>query len=203
MSIWIAIWFLIALFILGTFGWTVLLLTKQTKAWKSYADKFKLNYTKPPSLLKSPTIGGEIDGFSVTIYSEEQVSPDNRGPRYRNVVLIGCPFSPATGGIIATPYFSPFVATLETPETFVPDFAGWNSSLLFRVQNADSLKEYMTQDRLKLLHSFMATKNAETLFIFNQQDSFLRLETADPLSDASKLESLVNKMLSIGKAMKP
>lgn len=181
----------------------MLLLTKQSKAWKAYATKFKLNYSKPPSILKSPTIGGEIDGFSVTIYSEEQMAPDNRGTRYRNIVLIGCPFSPSTGGIIATPYFAPFVATLETPETFTPDFQGWNEGLLFRVQKADALKDYMTQDRLKLLHSFMATKNAETLFIFNQQDSFLRLETADPLSDASKLESLVNKMISIGKAMKP
>ena len=45
-------------------------------------------------------------------------------------------------------------------------------------------------------------KNTTAMFVFNEKDTFLRLETSNPMIEADKIESLINKMVNLANVLK-
>lgn len=69
--------------------------------------------------------------------------------------------------------------------------------------NAAALTPHMTAERVKVLQALLGMKNADPMVIFNEQTLFLRLETADPLANLPKLETLLNKLFTVIDTLRP
>ncbi len=204
MNIWIFLWLIIAIIILGSTSWAYLLVFRQKQVWASYAKKYALVFTKG-SLLSPPQVRGIIKGdLTLTLYTEEQVTPDGRNQRYRNVVLIEAPWGIAGGGAIAAaPPLKLFISQLKLKDELALDGQNWPSGTLFRSQNKDLLAPWMTPERVKVIQALLVIKNADPLIIFDDKTLFIRLETADPLVDEVKLDKLVQKLVMIVGTLKP
>lgn len=202
MAFWFLIWIFLAVFVFGMFFWSLNILFRQKRAWTSFANKNSLR-VEPGPLLASAAVKGFVKGFDVTLYSEEQSADSGRGRRFRTVIQIDLAKPMATGGVVASPDMKVFVNSLNLPNTFEPDLEGWNKNIVIAVQDADKIKPYFTPDRLRSLNGLMSMKVYNVIFIFDLQNSYLRLETPDPLSDEVKLDKLVQKLVEQAKILQP
>ncbi|MES2728584.1 MAG: hypothetical protein V4621_00610 [Pseudomonadota bacterium] len=203
-NIWVVIWALIAIIILGSSGWSYWLLFRQKNTWAALSRKYSMTFVRG-GLSSPPEAKGLMrKDLLVTLYTEQQALRDGRSQRYRNVILIEAPFGLPGGGAVATaPALKAYIMQQKLKEDFTPDAPQWPKEALFRTLNAALLAPNMTPDRLKVLQTLLNMPNADTMVIFNEQTLFLRLETADPLADLKKLENLLNKLFTVVDTLRP
>lgn len=193
LNFWFLIWVFLAVFITGIFLWSAQILFRQKKTWGDFAKKHKLN-ARSIALMKSPIVSGDFRGFNIHLYSEEQPTEDQRGRRFRTILQVELPPMPVAG-IVASSRSHAFANGLvDLNEVYVPEFPGWDSSLLIKTANVELLKPYLTDERLRALLSLLTIKTFNALYIFDKTAGFLRLETPDPLYDMQKLERLLSKV---------
>jgi hypothetical protein len=193
LNFWFLIWVFLAVFISGIFLWSLQILIRQKKTWGDFGRKHKLN-VRTPALMKSPVVSGEFRGFLIQLYSEEQPTEDQRSKRFRTILQIEMPAMPVEG-IVASQKNHAFAnGLLDLTETYVPEFPGWESSILVKTSNTEILKSYLTDERLRAMQALMTIKTVSALYIFDRTTGFLRFETPDPLYDAQKLERLLSKI---------
>ena len=205
MNIWILVWAIIAIIILGSSGWSYILLFRQKQAWAALARKHNMTFVRG-GLSSPPEAKGVMrKDLQVTLYTEQQALRDGRSQRYRNVILIEAPFGlPGGGAVAVSPALKAYIMQQKLKEDFVPaDAASWPKDALFRTLDAAALTPHMTPERIKVLQALLGMKNADPMVIFNEQTLFLRLETADPLADLSKLETLLNKLFTVVETLRP
>lgn len=203
---WFFIWFLLSLFVLGVFGWSLLILEAQKKAWRSYAKKYGMEY-RTGRFMDSPALAGRIDKRRVFIYTNAKQTADLRGQRFVTVIEIEMGHGiPAGGGLFATADMAPLADQFNFSDTFVP-MAGakndWNSAYLVRCRDTKAVEAYLTPARQKILHTIFSMKNAAALFVFDEHEAVLRVETADPLRDPERLEKIVTQFLSAIQKLAP
>ena len=202
LNIWIFIWSVLAVFILGIFLWSIEVLFKQKKAWKDLSKKLKLNY-KSTALLQSPIVEGYYGDYHVTLYSEEQPTNDSSRRQFRTVLLIGLAQGFPTGAAIATNGRREFVENLKIEEVHKPDVKGWNGSTIFHTQDDKTISAYMNKARYDSLSKLMGLKNKECIFIFDDTEMFYRMETPDPLTDVATIEKMIAKFTKECDVLRP
>jgi hypothetical protein len=193
--VWIFIWALVSIFILGVFGWSVQILLLQKAAWKTYARKMKLNYQEGRGILSSPILSGSLGPYGFALFSEEIQTADARGRRFNTVIEIALRQSMPMTGVIGTESMAPAINALAIQQTMSPADPDWNNAWLIRTDNMKAMEQFLTKDRIETLKRLFRMKILAALFIFDQTDSVLRLETADPLSDAARLEKIVKSLI--------
>lgn len=204
MNIWIFVWAIIAIIILGSSGWSYILLFRQKQAWAALARKYNMNFVRG-GLSSPPEAKGVMHkDLQVTLYTEQQALRDGRSQRYRNVILIEAPFGlPGGGAVAVSPALKAYIMQQKLKDEFTPDSANWPKDALFRTLNTAALTPHMTAERVKVLQALLGMKNADPMVIFNEQTLFLRLETADPLANLPKLETLLNKLFTVIDTLRP
>lgn len=204
MNIWIFLWLIVAIIILGSSSWAYLLLFRQKAVWAEFARKHKLTFTNN-GWLQAPQVRGVMHkNLTLTLYTEQQVAADGRNQRYRNVVLVEAPWGIKGGGAVAaSPLLRNFINNLKLPGALPLEGKNWPNGTLFHTQNVALLEAHMTPERTKLVQTLLGMKNADPMVLFDDDTFFIRLETADPLIDAAKLEKLLGKLFTIADAMKP
>jgi hypothetical protein len=198
LNIWFMIWVFVAVFILGTSVWSFYILFQQKKAWDIFAKKFNLEFV-PSAVFKSPLVRGMFRDCYVDIFSDRQLSGNERVPGMRTVFQLKLKAPMATEGVVASGTFRNFVNGLLLKDLYVPDSEGWNKDIYIRVQNMDSIKPYFTKERLAVFNSLMSIKNSPALLIFSDTETILRIESADPFSDVDKLERFLIKITDASK----
>ncbi len=191
---WIFIWVLISVFVLGVFFWSVQILQQQKKAWAAYANKMGLAY-ESPSFMAPPLVRGFINDYEVNLTTDVQQTNDVRGQRYVTGIEVNMGAGMPTAAAIGTQELEPFINSLTMKEDYKPDFKEWDESFIIRTREKAVIKDYLTDERLKILKTFFSMSNSAVLFFFDEEDCVLRIETSDPMRDVAHLEKIMNNII--------
>lgn len=199
---WIFIWCLVTIFVVGVSLWSFIILRQQKKSWEKFSKKHKFSYTAG-RLMDSPYMNGRIDGLPVNFYTDTQTSVEARSSRYVSVVEVemgeGLPIVAA----LATEKMHGFVNGLTLTKNVEFEHEGWNESYIARTDNAKKLQKYFTKKRLDTLVKLFTMKGATILFFCDEVDAVLRIETSDPLRDPEKMERIVMRLVRDMKVLMP
>ncbi len=194
------LWVFIAVFILGTSLWSFYILLKQKKGWEAFAKKHEFHFS-PVSFQKSPYLRGLFNGFEVIVFSDYQLGQDERKQRLRTVFQILFKTPTGTEAVIVSPDFRNFVNGLSLPETYVPEFDGWNKDIIIRARNIEAIKSYLNKDRLTALNALLGIKGSPVAVLFGDAESALRVESTDPFSSPEKMERFLSKLTEAAKVI--
>ncbi len=192
--IWILLYICLAGFVIGLFVWTTRVLFQQKKAWRAYAKKYKLT-CENNSFFSSAYVHGILGDNRINVFSEEQLSPDGRGTRFRSVIELMRESPVPTRAALASGDLVALVSEIEDmAHSYTPVSDSWNATWAAKTDEKSVLKRYLTEQRLQALQSVFKIKNTSSIFIFDGEDALLRFETGDPLHDPRKLDKIVKKM---------
>lgn len=201
MNIWFMLWVFVAVFIFGIFFWSMSILFQQKKAWALFAQRAGLQFIKG-QIFKSAVVRGAYREIPLNIFSEEQGSADKRSRRFRTIIQFELkPGMPIEGVITSAEGRSFASGLLDLTETVTPDVPGWDHTILIKTKDAEILKAYLTPDRYKSLLTLLTIKSLGCIFIFDRTATFLRFESADPFTDAEKLDRLCAKIVEHAKVL--
>lgn len=188
---WIFIWLIFSLFILGVFAWSMQTLYRQKQVWKVFAAKMNLTYQPGQNFLSSPSITGAIGPYGFSLHTERIPTPDLRGERFSMIVEFALRQGIPAFGAAGTPGVIPAIEALDLPQVFVPADTDWNPAWVIRTRNAKVVEAYLTQPRLDVLKKIFRMKILSGMFVFDTPDAVIRVETYDPLDDLDRLEKIV------------
>ena len=196
MSIWVFLWLVLSIVLLGATFWSTWILIQQKQAWKSYALKNGLRYTSG-RFFESPQVEGIVDGYTVSLFSATQMNEDSRKNRQRTVVEVKLNASMVYGLGAGTPEMLPFLKTLDVLSPHdVKGRTGWNNNNALLSVNADVIDAYLTEDRFKALCSVLSIPKADVLVLMEEESAVVRVETANPLEDEKRLEGVLQKLFA-------
>lgn len=202
MNIWFMLWVFLTVFVVGIFLWSTVILLRQKRAWEVFAKRHQMAYS-PNGFFRSPAMRGSLRGFMTTIFSEEQVTEEAKGRKFRTVVQMELAGGMRTQGVVTSPELRPFAAIMRLKIDVLPDLPEWNKGIVFQAGVPELLSGYLTPERVKLLNTIMSSKNIGCIFVFNETETMLRFETPDPLDDPEKVERFMTKALETARILSP
>ncbi len=192
---WIFLWFVASAFILGVFGWSLVILQQQKRAWSAFAQKHNLSYI-PGKVVDAPAMKGAIYGYQIAFFPDFQASQDARNQRLITTLEFDLGEPVLVRGIVSTADYAGFVAEQEMNNSFDIDLPGWDKTRIVRTNQVEAFKKYLTADRLEFLNSVMAMKNSTALIYCDDDRAVLHIETTDPIRNAERFEKIVQKITS-------
>ena len=190
---WIFLWFVASAFILGVFGWSLVILQQQKRAWSSFAQKHNLSYV-PGKIVEAPAMKGSIYGYQVAFFPDYQATQDQRNQRLITTLEFDLGAPVYVRGIISTANYAGFVAEQDLHGSFEIDHPGWDKTRIVRTDDVERFRAYLTADRLEFLNSLMTMKNSTALMYCDDDRAILHIETTDPIRDAARFEKIVQKI---------
>lgn len=184
----------------GLFGWSFHILLRQKQAWAQFARKHDLTLT-PGRLFSSSSVAGYFKSYPLYIYSEEQAVNQTGTRRFRTIIQMDLPAPMPAPGIIASHDGANFVNSLGLKESVTPDVSSWNKNIIFKTDNPEALKSYVTEERAKSLNALMSIKTIACILIFDENNTYLRFETPDAFDNADKLDRFVTKAAEHAKVL--
>ncbi|MCI5060563.1 MAG: hypothetical protein MRY79_05780 [Alphaproteobacteria bacterium] len=196
MSIWLFLWVVLSIILLGATAWSTWILIQQKQAWRSYAAKHGLTYM-PGRFFESPQMEGVIEGYNVSFFSATQMHEDSRKNRQRTVLQLNIN-NPMVNGLGAgTPEMLPFLKTLDILSAHdLKGREGWNASNALFSVHPEKIEAYLTPERLKALASILSIPNADILVLIEEEGGAVRIETGNPLESEKTVDALVKKLLA-------
>lgn len=199
---WIALWIFISAFIIGIALWSMQILRQQKRAWSAFARKYNYDYD-PGKLMESPRINAVINHMKVALYTDVQRVNDVRGERYVTIIEITMGGGMPTGAVITTPEWQAFVDSLTFSQDYTPDNANnWKPSYIIKTHDVQTLRSYLTKERVHALEKLFAMKNSMSLFFFDEQEAVLRVETSDPLRDPRHIEKIMKRLTEVANILR-
>ena len=193
---WIFLWIVVSCFILGTFFWSVRVLFQQKAAWKAFAQKMGLSYITQKGWLVSPSVSGSIGKYGFSLISEPQGTNDQRGVRYNTVIEFGLHQGLPSVGAIGTQKMNVILDQLIAKQGVSVSDSDWDVTWFIRATRPNVVQAYLTPARIEVLKKIFRLKTLGALFLFNESEGILRIETADPMVDAERLEKIVRGILA-------
>ncbi len=194
MSIWFVLWVLLSIALVVFMGWTLLIAYRQKKVWKDYAGKKKLRY-KPKGFMSAPEMNGVLEGYTVSLFTGEHIATDMKGGRKLTAVELHLKsempvsLAVASGGLVS------LVQGFGIGGEVKPDYPDWDEAYIAVSESPTVLKEYLTQERLKILTTLMKIRNIWLIFVVRGDTVLLRLDTPEPLDSAEKLDKLMRQII--------
>ena len=192
---WLFLWFLLSVVILGTTVWSTIILVQQKQAWKEYAQKKGLVFTAN-KFLEPCSMEGVIDSiYQLSFFTATQVKEDSRKNRQITVLQVNVESAFTQPIAMGTTEMHLFIQSLEDTKPFKVENKSWSKDYLVRVNNSESAGSYLTDERLKILDGVLKMPNADILIILNEKEGIFRFETSNPLKDAKQIDSIVTKLI--------
>lgn len=197
------IWLALSGFVFVIYGWSLFVLFQQKKAWKLFAEKNKMQYDGGKMTLP-PSMTGYFSGYRVYMYTDTVQTQDMRGQRYVCVIEVELGQGMFVSTAIATKEMAPFILSLDALRQEVkPQSRNWDDSYIIRTRNASLIKRYLTEDRLKSLHSLFGMKSSSAIFFFDDIEAVFRIQTSDPMRDADKIKRILTRITKQLEILKP
>lgn len=196
MNVWLILWAILAISLVVFMVWTFSILMRQKRAWQLYAEKRKLRY-KPNSLMDSPEIDGVIGEHTVSLFASEHDTPDARGVRKLTAVEINLNSKMPVDGGVASGGMIPILKLLKLKQEYLPKHSDWKKSYVASSNSRNVMAAYLTDDRIAGLCEVMEIENAWGILVFKDDAMLLRIDIADPLHSAKRLDELVKSMLKV------
>lgn len=194
------VWFLISAVLIGATVWSASILLKQKRAWESFAKKHRLVFEKG-RFFSSPTVSGHMEGFRVALFAAERQALDVRQRRMLTAMEITFPAGLIDGGAVGTEEMLPFLNSLGALHPYMPENASWDKSLHFYARNDDTIKTWLTDERVAHIMAIVGTKNSDNLLMFDDTQALIRIETRDPLADSDKMEKALLRLIKHAKGL--
>lgn len=202
MWFWLIIWILLSAFLLTVFGWSMVILYQQKKAWAAFGKKYGMEY-HAGKMTGPPLLAGKLGNYKISLFTDAQRTNDVRGQRFVTVVEIEMGSGMPTAAAIATKEYAAFISTLDLDETWSPDDKDWAASHVIKTRSAERLVTYLTPERLKVLKVLFAKKNSISLLFFDENQSVLRIETSDPLRNPEHMEKITSQLIGLADKLRP
>lgn len=200
MSIWIIIWLLISAVLIYFTVWTFVIVLKQKHTWQEFAKENKLRL-KSAGMLTPARISGIYKGFSIYVFPCEHMVQDGRGVRKMTAIEVRLKRPIPVNGAIGNGIMASIIQDLTYPEEYKPKEKFWDHEFIIRTDNAKAVEQYLTEKRLKAVMRVGKIKNVSTIFVFEGDDTILRLDTSDPLHSKKKLASLIDKAIESARVL--
>lgn len=201
MSFWFFLWMVLCGALIYFFGWTNLILYKQKKAWRSYAEKLRLRYASS-SLLASPEIKGSVDGYSVALFTDEHPSGDGRTNRKLTAIELDLHSEFPMKGVAASGGMVAHIQNhLSYKHEIKPKQKGWKPTYMVQSENGEAMERYLNTARAKALLSLMEMPNVWVVFLFQDNATLLRLDTPEPLDHPAKIDKVIKQMIKVAKIL--
>lgn len=192
---WLFLWFILSVVILGTTMWSTIILVQQKQAWKEYAQKKGLVFTAN-KFLEPCSMEGVIDSiYQLSFFTATQVKEDSRKNRQITVMQVNVENAFTQPIAMGTTEMHLFIQSLEETKAFKIENESWSKDYLVRVNNSESAENYLTNERLKILDGILKMPNADILIVLNEKEGIFRFETSNPLKDAKQIDSIITKLI--------
>lgn len=199
---WVLLWIIVSVFVIGIFFWNFQILMQRKSAWKKFADRHKLEYTSN-SLMQSPSVTGMLSGLRIYLYEDVQQTDDITGQRFVTSIDVDLGEGFPTGAALATREYKEFLSALNFRDTYTINENFREKEYIVRARSAKALKEFMTEERIKIIENLFSMKNSIVLFFFDELEAIMHIETTDPLVDIAHIEKIFKKVLTISKRIMP
>jgi hypothetical protein len=193
-SIWILLWLALSAIILGASGWSSYILFRQKEAWRSLSEKHKLTYTGG-RFMGPPSLEGFIDKYRISLFTAERQSPEVRNRRFVTVVEITLPEGLIDAGAAGTPEMVTFMEGLTNLSPMAVDTPKWDVKNRLFARSRSAMRLFLTEERMEHLIQLLATRNADIIVLFDDNQAIVRLETTDPILDATKAEKVIKRLI--------
>ena len=194
------IWLIISLFLLGFWGWTLLVVVQQKRAWKAFAGKRQLRF-HDQGMFATPMVSGSIDSYGVSLFASEHSELDERSQRRLTAIELSLhsdfPFScaVASGGMVTV------VDALDIRHEYKPQVKGWDNSYVLRASDLHMAQNYFTEERMQKVLDLMKTERAWIILVFVEDRGILRLDTPYPIDNPKELDKLITQMIDVAKTL--
>ena len=197
---WLFLWVIFVLCAAGFFLWSYHSTFEQKKGWKAYAQKMGLTYSGG-ALLDSPEMTGEIKKHRVNFYPD--FVENAQGQRStQNVIEVFLNIKPDLACVVASPGFSDFLIEIDLPESFTVEDNNWPKSALSRCPTGQLCSEWFTGQRSRIDAIQQLLKLPfNSAFVSDQNNAFVVIRTANPISDPRRLNQVVNKLIVIAEML--
>lgn len=200
MSIWFLLWLLLSLTLLYFMGWTLFILFRQKKTWKSYAERRGLRYSSD-AFMRSPRLDGVLEDYTVGLFTAEHVRSNSRTNRKLTAIEVQLASDMPFEGAVASEGMVELIKSMPFKDEMKPDSPLWKSSFVAITDHKAAMAMYLTEERLKVLTKLMALKNAWVVLAFRNGVFLLRVDTANALEDGKVMDALLSKMIKAAKLM--
>ena len=200
MSLWVILWAVISLALLGFVSWTLFILYNQKRVWREYAKKNNLRYNGG-AFFDSPKMSGVRGDYTVDLFTGEHTAGDARMARKMTAIEIKLSSTMPFDSGIGSGGFVEVLREIGFREEFRPDHPKWEDSYIALSDSKKALKAYLTAERLDVLVSLLRVKNCWSVLIAKENVLLLRVDTPYPLDAAKKLDTLLGKMLDAAKVL--
>ena len=203
MTIWWLLWAILSFILLGSTIWSLIILQQQKKAWAEFAKRKDLLFKK--GKFSAPCeIEGTIEGMNIGLFSATQQKEDARKNRQLTVLQLKKPKGYVDALAAGTPEMLPFLnsLTLITPHPL--EDKNWdkkNHHIYSR--NKEVVSAYLTPERIALLNKILKVGNSDNIVVMEAEETVFRFETSNPLTELSKIEALVSKLVMAMKKLEP
>ncbi len=202
MSLWFLLWFVLSFILLGATFWSTIILLQQKKSWSRYAAKKDLIFTRG-TFFGSASVEGTINGYEISLFSATQQRADARQNRQLTVLQVTADHSFIDAVACGTNEMLPFIKSLESVSHHEIKTKSWNKKHYVMSRHKKAIDEYLTEERVKVLGSVLGMPNADILVLLDGNGGVIRIETANPLQDAAKLEKIVNNIMAGFQKLRP
>ena len=195
MSIWLFLWFIFAVILIGATAWSTIILIQQKKAWKAFAAKHNLTFI-PGKFFAPCEMQGSYKGYEVSFFTAEQQNPEERKNRQVTVFQLGVPKPFVDGVVMGSPNVKNFIDILEGLSPHKIHSPVFRKEWIVVSRHEQAVDHYLTEERLKILNGLLAFPKSDNLIILDGSEGAFRFETSNPLADEQKLQTLTDKIIA-------
>jgi hypothetical protein len=193
---------LFAVILIGATAWTTMILIQQKQAWQAYAKRKNLNFDRG-KFFAPCTVDGLVDGYTVSLFTATQQNPEARKNRQVTVFQITDPNPYVDGIACGTAEMKNFLLGLDTLSAHNMADKDWNNTHLIYTRNKEVVDAFLTAERAKILNNILSFPGADVLILLDDAQGVFRFETANPMTDADKIDSTIQKLISRFKKLHP
>lgn len=197
---WLFLWVVFVLTAAGFFLWSYHATYEQKRAWKSFANKYNLQYVGG-KMMDSPSMTGDIKGHKINFYP--QITDTPQGQKIsQNVVEVFLNDIPDLLCVVATSGFTDFVSLLELPEPFSIDDDQWPKNLLARTFEDEAPELWFRENKLRIeaIHK-LSKLPFDFTFLSDGEQAFVAIRTQNPLSSGDKINKVIGVLFDAVKKL--
>jgi hypothetical protein len=197
---------LAAVAIVGFFVWSLVILFRQRRVWRAFAAARGLAYALPSRLMECPTVSGTLGGVPFALFGSAHVRPGGRGTATkRTTIEVSVQGHMPSAGVLATGDMTTLAAApdLNVGGVVPVRLEGFDGPFVARARDGEAFAAYFTPERLAPFVRLAQARGAWVIFLMQEGEALLRLDTPDPLDDRVRLEAAARSMVGAARALAP
>lgn len=202
MSIWFFLWFIFAVVMIFVTGWSTYILVQQKQAWKKYAADKKISF-RPNKFFAPCEMDGTVEEFTVSFFTGEQQNPNARKNRQLTIFEIIDPTPYVDGMACGNDQMKAFISLLDALTPHIVKSDNWNNSNVISSRHKPAVNAYLTPQRIKIIDEMIRFPKSDVIAVLDGEQGVFRFETSNPLTDAGKIDEMLNKLFARIRKLRP